>query len=373
MAFLTKQQIEDIVADSMSRADTMSTTQQILDSGAIPQLKGFQVHSGKGSDSIVGGRFSYQQEDGATITIDNPPLQTRQGLALRIMVRTQRISTHDIVRGEIPFKDQVLALNHNTMRRLLSPVLGTSQLDAGLADTAIVIVAENLKQLPFENVLRYYMAKSSTATSLYQHYIAGNRAFCGHQLPAGLIANGRLPYVMDTPSTKSAEHDESISPQELIDRGCCSSEQYCQIRNSSMLAFGIVTEFVRKKGLIAVDTKTEHGINQKGQIVSQDEIWTLDSSRFWLADDYQQQLAQLQAGDIDELAPQSYSKEFARQFAHAKQVYNNEQRVAIAVRYIEAVQCLLGQPFVADKRPRDEQVVRHLQQVVTTLLATCMK
>jgi len=172
---------------------------------------------------------------------------------------------------------------------------------------------------------------------------------------------------MDTPTTK-AEFDEPLSPQQLFSREICTPQQYKQICNSSLLAFGIITELLRHRGIMAVDTKTEHGINHQGKIVCQDEIWTLDSSRFWLIDDYQQQCAQFKAGEINEIKPQSYSKEFARGFSKGSQGYSEDECVTIAMRYIEAIQYLLQTPFKPDLRPRDEQIIEGLNKVVEVLL-----
>ncbi len=371
LQLLSQNEARELVGTYMSREDKIYSTQEIIDSGGIPRLKGFRVKPGKVSDSIFGGKGIYVDESTEKrVEYENPPLETKDGLPLRIMVRTQRISTHDINRGEIPFKDQILAVNHNYMRRLLKRVLGTSQFDVnGLSDNSIVIAAENLTQIPFENVLRAYMAKSSTSTSLYQHFIKGNRNFCGHFLPNNLIANGPLPYIMDTPSTKSEKHDESVSPEQLFKMNICTPRHYTQIRNNSLFAFGIVTQFLREKRLIAVDTKTEHGINKRGEIVSQDEIWTMDSSRLWLLDDYDKQLEKLTRDDIKELDPISYSKEFARGFSKGEQGYSDEQRAQIAVRYIEGIQHLLGAKFEPDMRSSEERTVLGLEVVVNRLVA----
>jgi phosphoribosylaminoimidazole-succinocarboxamide synthase len=197
----------------------------------------------------------------------------------------------------------------------------------------------------------------------------GEREFCGHRLPNNLIPNGPLPYVMDTPSTKSDEHDESLSPEELIRRGIVSPQDYTQIRNSSLFAFGIVTEFLAQRGLIPVDTKTEHGRNRAGDIVSQDEIWTMDSSRFWLIKDYKAQMERLLRGEIEMLDPKSYSKEFAREFSKGEERYTAEQKALIATRYIMGIQHLLGRRFIPDMRSKEERVVTGLQNVVEELLA----
>ena len=171
--YLTPDESRILVDRYMQKEDKIYSTQEILDSGAIPVLKGFKVKPGKVSDSIFGGWGSYiEKSSGKKIGFENPPLFTSSGLPLRIMVRTQQISTHDINRGEIPLKDQILAENHNYMRKMLSGALGTSQFEIeGLEDNSNIIAAENLTQIPFENVLRAYMAKSTTSTSLYQHYI----------------------------------------------------------------------------------------------------------------------------------------------------------------------------------------------------------
>ncbi len=370
--FLLQREARILVDRYMGKGDEIHSTQEILDSGAIPRLKGYMVRPGKVSDSIFGGRGSYvDKPTGQLVEFENPALKTREGLPLRLMVRTQRISTHDISRGEIPFKDQVLAVNHNYMRGMLSGVLGTSQLEVGgLNDNSVVIVAENLTQISFENVLRAYMATSTTDTNMGNQYLnKGVRDFGGHRLPEGLIANCKLSYVMDTPSTKSEEHDETISPEQLFEMGICTQEQYQQIRNNSIFAFGMITQFLKNRGLIAVDTKTEHGTNTRGQIVSQDEIWTMDSSRFWLLGDYDEQLTKLKKGEIEKLNPRSYSKEFARGFSKGNEGYTDEQRAQIAIRYIEGVQHLLGRRFEPDTRSSEERIVSGLEKAVAQLVA----
>jgi len=367
---LTEDQALELVYRYLTSEGEISSTQELLDSGQVPALKGFIVRPGKVSDSIFGGPVRFMKADGTVVEAENPPLVTRDGKPLRIMVRTQRISTHDINRGEIPFKDQILAANHNAMRRLVEPAIGTSQFEVpGLADNDVVIAAENLRLIPVENIFRAYMAVSSTSTSLYQSWKRGDKTFAGHVIPEGLVANGPLPYVMDTPSTKSDEHDVTTSADEMVEQGLITSEQYTAIRNSGLVAFGMAAHFLRGRGIILVDTKFEHGINIHGKIVSQDEILTMDSSRFWLASDYDAQMERFQLGELDELNPKSYSKEFARGFSEGEKGYTDEQRIAIGARYVVGIQELLGRRFEPDMRPRDERVVRGLRTVVENLVA----
>ena len=367
---LSEDQALDLVYSYMTSEGTVSTTQELLDSGIIPALKGFTVRPGKVSDSIFGGKVEFTKKDGSLVEAENPRLVTGDGTPLRIMVRTQRISTHDINRGEIPFKDQILAANHNYMRRLVEPAIGTSQFEVpGLEDNDVVIAAENLQLIPIENIFRAYMATSSTSTSLYQAWKRGDKVFAGHTVPEDLVANGPLPYVMDTPSTKSEDHDVTSSPEEMIRRGHVTLAQYTALRNSGLVAFGMATQFLRSRGIILVDTKFEHGINKNGTIVGQDEILTMDSSRFWLASDYDAQMERFNWGELDELNPKSYSKEFARGFSEEEKEYTDEQRIVIAARYVIGIQELLGKRFEPDMRPRDERVVSGLQKIVANLAA----
>ncbi|MCP4724274.1 MAG: phosphoribosylaminoimidazolesuccinocarboxamide synthase, partial [bacterium] len=185
--------------------------------------------------------------------------------------------------------------------------------------------------------------------------------------PDNLVPNGPLPYVMDTPSTK-AENDESLSRDELLERGVCTIEEYTEVINGSMVTFGLASEFLKSRGIILVDFKTEHGRSIDGRIKSMDEIITMDSSRFWLLEDYNGQMEKLKKGEITELAPISYSKEFARGFSEGDKGYTDDQRAQIAVRYIDGIQHLLGQRYEPDMRTRAERLTTGISAVMDQLL-----
>lgn len=366
---LTNPEIKKIVEEYITVEGHNPSTQELIDSDSISRLKGYTVKPGKVSDSIFSGKGSYlDKKTGQVIEFDNPPLQTKDGKPLRLMIRTDRISTHDINRGTIPFKDQVLAINHHHMLRIAETNIGTSQIETGLGDNSVVVAAENLTTLPFENVLRFYMAKTSTATSLYQHYINGGRFFCGHPLPDGLIANGLLPYLIDTPTTKSDDHDLLTSQKELIAQGLVKELDYFILKNASAIAFGMAYKHLIKQGIILADTKLEHGINSDGKVVNQDEVFTMDSSRYWLKDDYDEQVKLLKEGKINELNPRNFSKEFARDFSQGDKPYNYDQRVLIAIRYIQGIQKITENAFVPDLRSKEERIVTGLQKIVDEIV-----
>ena len=349
---LNEEQIRDLVATHGAAVNEGRPIRQLIDDGELPRLSGCTVLEGKVSDSVFGDH-----------------LKTASGEPIRLMYRNNRISTHDVNRGAIPFKDQVLAFNHDHMHRLVKSVLGSSQFEVeGLSPASTVIPAENLNLLMVENVLRLYMAESSTSTSLYQHWLTAKEEgrntldYAGHQLDIGALEpNGQLPYVMDTPSTKEAV-DRTTDAAYLIEHGVCTEGQYAQIRNASLMAFGMVSQYLAQKGMVLVDTKTEHGINSRGQIVSADELYTMDSSRFW------------RRGEDGELLtrdgkPVSFSKEFARGMVKAQdQQFSDEQANEIAVRYIQGLQHLTGEAFDPDLRPRDERLVDSTNLILDALL-----
>lgn len=349
---LNEKEIRELVAAHGDAVNEGRPIRKLIEDGELPRLKGCTVLEGKVSDSVFG-----------------EGLKTSRGRSIRLMFRNNRISTHDVNRGAIPFKDQVLAFNHDHMLRLVKPVLGSSQYEVvGLSPSSTVIPAENLKLVKLENVLRFYMAESSTSTSLYQHWLAakekGQRVlrYAGHELTVSeLEPNGRLPYLMDTPSTKEAV-DRTIDASYLIESGVCTAEQYIQIRNSSLMAFGMVSLYLAQKGMVLVDTKTEHGINAVGGIVAADELYTMDSSRFWKLDDN---------GDIltRDGKPVSFSKEFARGMVTEKdQQFTREQANEIAVRYIHGLQHITGESFTPDLRPRDQRIIESTNLILDSLL-----
>jgi phosphoribosylaminoimidazole-succinocarboxamide synthase len=131
----------------------------------------------------------------------------------------------------------------------------------------------------------------STSTSLWTNYSKGVRNYCGHIFPDGLRKNQKLDGNKLTPTTKSDEHDELISAEEIIKQGYLTEEDWnqCAIYAHALFEFG--QEVAKKNGLILVDTKYEFGKDADGNIVVADEIHTPDSSRYWVADTYDAKFA----------------------------------------------------------------------------------
>lgn len=344
---LNESQIKHLVEDNMDKAIDAELIENIFNSGEIAELSGAQYYQGKVRANFTG-----------------PHLKAIDGAALRVIIATDQISTHDMVRGAIPFRGQILTDISNEMFSLTSAHLPNAQRFAPANST--VVIAENCEPFMFEMVWRCYMCKSSTETSLYHHYVNLNqREFCGHSLPEGLAANGPLPYMMDTPSTKESQagaHDASVSPGELYAQGILTPLEYGKIVYMTGSAYAFGQKHFRELGIIIPDTKFELGRTRDGEIVTIDEVLTPDSSRFWMAEDYDEKMA---AGQ----SPTSYSKQFGRDIGTPGAVYTDQERFLIGCRYVETYQRLTGKCFMPDERAPRQKIVADVKEGLKKLMA----
>ena len=156
---------------------------------------------------------------------------------------------------------------------------------------------------PIEIVVRGYIAGS-----MWRAYEAGERSFCGIQLPDGLKNNQKLDAPIITPTTKAtAGHDENTSEEEILNQRIVSRSEWTLIKKYAYDLFDYGSRYAASKNLILVDTKFEFGKREDGEIILIDEILTPDSSRYFIADSY---LEKFQNGEN----PIQLSKEFLRQW-----------------------------------------------------------
>jgi phosphoribosylaminoimidazole-succinocarboxamide synthase len=160
----------------------------------------------------------------------------------------------------------------------------------------------------------------STDTSLWTHYKNGAREYCGNSFPDGMRKNQRLAQNVITPTTKAEDHDEPITPADIVGRGLMSQQDWDAASAAALRLFAFGQEQAARRGLLLVDTKYEFGRDAEGNILLIDEIHTPDSSRYWLAGSYEQRHA---AGQ----EPQNIDKEFLRLWFRANcDPYNDEVR-----------------------------------------------
>ena len=221
----------------------------------------------------------------------------------RIMVATDRQSAFDLVLAAVPHKGQVL---NQTARFWFDETTDICPNHVISFPDPNVVVAHKLRMLPVEMVVRDYMT-GSTETSIWPMYQGGERSLYGHQFPDGLVKNQKLADTILTPTTKAdqGEHDEPITAEEIVATGLLPSEQWAELAHISLALFARGREIAARNGLILVDTKYEFGLSEDGTITLADEIHTPDSSRFWIADTYDERMASGQE-------PESLDKEFLR-------------------------------------------------------------
>ncbi|MGE3455410.1 MAG: phosphoribosylaminoimidazolesuccinocarboxamide synthase, partial [Kofleriaceae bacterium] len=178
-------------------------------------------------DTSLRAQLSHTLEATPWTTIRGKPLERYDGKVRdcyidrergeRIIVVTDRLSAFDAVVGTIPSKGQVL----NQLARFWfdkTKQIAPNHMIA--TPDPNVMIARECEPLPVELVMRAYLT-GVTSTSIWKAYERGDRTFCGHALPDGMVKNQRLPQPILTPSTKAAkgDHDVSVSRSELLAMG----------------------------------------------------------------------------------------------------------------------------------------------------------
>lgn len=263
----------------------------------------------------------------------------------RVIVVTDRLSAFDMVIGTIPFKGQVL--NQLAQYWFEDTAHLAPNHVVAVPDPNVMIVRE-VRPLAAELVMRAYLT-GVTSTSIWRAYERGERSFCGHPLPDGMVKNQRLPEPILTPSTKAPKggHDVSVSRQQLLAMGAVSAEDFDRAAAIAARLFAHGQARAAARGLILADTKYELGVDAAGEIVVIDEIHTPDSSRYWYAEDYEERLR-------EGAEPRSLDKEYVRRYLAETAKYAgdgpppplpDEVRVEAARRYIKSYELVTGRAF----------------------------
>ncbi|GAB3513973.1 phosphoribosylaminoimidazolesuccinocarboxamide synthase [Emticicia fontis] len=258
-----------------------------------------------------------------------------------VMIASDRISAFDVILPRpIPFKGQVLNQIASKFLKATKDIVPNWLLSTPDPNVSIGIKCETF---PVEMVVRGYLVGHSWRT-----YKSGLRTLCGVTLPEGMVENQKFPTPIITPSTKAHEgHDEDISREEIISRGLVPEDKYAQLEKYALALFAKGTEIAAEKGLILADTKYEFG-EKDGVIYLIDEIHTPDSSRYFYADRYEENLAH-------GLPQKQLSKEFVREWLIANNFQGKEGQVVpemtdekveeISKRYIELYEKVAGEKF----------------------------
>ena len=261
-----------------------------------------------------------------------------------ILITTDRQSAFDRILAAVPFKGAVLNLFSGFWFDKTKDIVDNHLISTPDPNVSIV---KKVKIFPVEIIVRGYIT-GTTDTSAWVNYEKGSRLFCGVPLPEGLKKNQQFDEPIITPTTKpETGHDEMISREEIIARGLVPEEQYKKIEEYALAIFKRGQEIAAEKGFILVDTKYEFGEDKNGNVILADEVHTPDSSRYWVADTYEERLANGEE-------PQNFDKEFLRLwFTKNCDPYKDEVLPdapadlveELSYRYIDIYEQLTGKEF----------------------------
>ncbi|NQU27289.1 MAG: phosphoribosylaminoimidazolesuccinocarboxamide synthase [Candidatus Marinimicrobia bacterium] len=280
------------------------------------------------------------------------------------LITTDRLSAFDRVLAAIPFKGQVLNQTsawwfEQTRHIIPNHVISTPDPN--------VTIGKKCTVFPIEFVVRGYIT-GSTDTALWTHYKNGSRNYCGNELPEGLLKNQKLEKNIITPTTKEKKHDRPISPAEIVSEGWMAAADWEFASGKALELFQFGQETAAKHGLILVDTKYEMGKDDKGNILLIDEIHTPDSSRYWIADTYDERMA---TGN----EPQNVDKEFLRLwFRDNCKPYQDAELppapeylvIELSNRYIYLYETITGEKFIFPDAT--QPISRRIQENITQAL-----
>ena len=283
---------------------------------------------------------------------------------LLVMVATDRISAFDVILPKgIPYKGQVLNQIAAQFLDSTSDICPNWKL---ATPDPMVTVGLKCEGFRVEMIIRSILTGSA-----WRAYQEGCRELCGVPLPEGMRENERFPEPIITPTTKADEgHDMNISREEIIAQGLVSADDYAVMEDYTRKLFARGQEIATRHGLILVDTKYEFG-KRDGKVYLIDEIHTPDSSRYFYADGYEENLA---AGK-----PQrQLSKEFVRQWLIEHNFMNepgqtmpeitDEYAKSVSERYIELYEHITGEKFL--KADTGADIAARIEKNVSEYLKT---
>jgi phosphoribosylaminoimidazole-succinocarboxamide synthase len=265
----------------------------------------------------------------------------------RIIIATDRLSAFDRILTSIPDKGHILT---QTARYWFEATKDICPNHVIAYPDPNVVVGKRLDILPVEIVVRGYLA-GTTGTSLLTLYKKGGRKMYGLDLPDGMKDNQVLPHPVITPTSKAFDggHDEPLTPADIIEHKLLTPAQWETVSTYALALFARGQESAAKRGLILVDTKYEFGTDADGKIILADEIHTPDSSRYWMAESYDQAF---RTGG----RPESFDKDFIRAWVVERcDPYKDEIPVIPAdligetsAVYRRAYEMITGQQFLSD-------------------------
>jgi phosphoribosylaminoimidazole-succinocarboxamide synthase len=270
-----------------------------------------------------------------------------------VLITTDRLSAFDRVLTTIPFKGEVLNRLAAFWFEKTKHLVRNHVID--IPDPNVT-VAERCEPFPIEFVVRGYLTGS-----LWRDYQKGAHTAYGIEFEKNLKKDQKFSKPIITPSTKAAqgEHDEPISEEEILGKGLMNKGDWRRASEATLALFAEGQKWALSRGLILVDTKYEFG-KSGDEIVLIDEIHTPDSSRYWIASEYE---GRYQRGEEQKML----DKENIRQWLIKERGFSGHGeapeipdavRVDLAEKYLAAYEQITGEPL----RPKASPVLGRIEK-----------
>ncbi|MCB0324398.1 MAG: phosphoribosylaminoimidazolesuccinocarboxamide synthase [Bdellovibrionales bacterium] len=264
----------------------------------------------------------------------------------RVLIASDRLSAFDVVLTTIPFKGRMLTELAAYWFEQTSHIIRNHVLEYPHPN---VVITREVEIIPVEVIVRNYLAGSA-----WRDYEAG-RAISGIELPKGMKKAQQLDSPLITPSTKAAKgsHDTPISSDEVVSSGLVEKSLWEEVCAAALQLFTFGSKKAAERGLLLVDTKFEFGVLRSGtgraELLLADEVLTQDSSRYWIADSYQERF---DAGED----PLMLDKEFVRRWLIERGYMGDgtpptipdDFRVDVSLRYMDAYEKITGSTFTSE-------------------------
>ena len=273
-----------------------------------------------------------------------------------ILVTSDRLSAFDHVLTTIPFKGEVLNRLAAFWFDRTKHIVPNHVLDVPDAN---VTVARACQPYSVEVVVRGYLTGS-----LWRDYQKGTHTAYGVPFAEGLRKDSAFESPILTPSTKAeyGQHDEPISEAEILSRGLATPRDWARITEAARGLFQEGQKWARTRGLILVDTKYEFGkVGDELYVI--DEMHTPDSSRYWVADEYESRFAK---GEDQKML----DKENIRQWLIRERNFSghgavpaipDDVRVDLATKYVAAYERITGTSLALTPGDVHSRIEEHLR------------
>lgn len=176
------------------------------------------------------------------------------------------------------------------------------------------ILVNKLQILPFEFIVRGYIYGRMWKAK------KNHEKFYGININEKYKLGQKLETPIFTPTIKSGEESDQNVEIRDVER-FLGKERLDKIRKICMELYKRCYDYAFSKGLIIADTKFEFGLDDNGELILADEIFTPDSSRYWDAKSYE-------VGTI----PYSYDKQMLRDWlVDNESVYDSLQQLPLDI------------------------------------------